>query len=181
MARLSLIDPAEASPEAAELLGQVEKALGIVPNMTKAMANSPAALRGYIGFSGALGGGKLSVEIRERLALGIAEKNGCTYCLSAHTYLASNVAKISDEEIEASRNLKSGSAQADAALRFAGAVAESQGKVSDEDLKAVREAGFSDGEIAEIVAHVALNIYTNYFNNTAQTDVDFPVVQPLSG
>jgi uncharacterized peroxidase-related enzyme len=180
MARLRIIEPSEASERGKELLDQVQQALGVVPNMTKAMVNSTAVLAGYLGLSGALGGGSLPVEVRERIALATAEVNRCGYCLSAHSYLAANVAKIADEEIIASRQLKSGSAWADAALQFAGAVLDKNGHVSDEDLTGLRSAGFDDGEIAEIVANVALNVFTNFFNSVAKTDIDFPAVEPLT-
>jgi uncharacterized peroxidase-related enzyme len=181
MARLRTSEPAETSERGRELLDQVRQALGVVPNMTKVMVSSPAVLAGYLGLSGALGGGSLPVELRERIALATAEANRCSYCLSAHSYLAANVANIADEEIAASREFKSGSARADAALRFVRVLLATNGHVADDELAELRSAGFDDGEIAEVVANVALNVFTNLFNSVARTDVDFPVVVPLAG
>jgi uncharacterized peroxidase-related enzyme len=133
-------------------------------------------LQGYVGLLGALGKGALPAATHERIALAIAEFNACDYCLSAHTYLGKNVAKLDDSEMAANRSGTSNDAKADAAVRFARKVAQARGHVSDEDVRAVRAAGYTDGEIVEIVQHVALNTWTNYVNNVARTEIDFPVV-----
>jgi uncharacterized peroxidase-related enzyme len=165
------------APEASRaLLEGVKKQLGVAPNLFRMVANSPAALQGYVGLLGALGKGALPAATHERIALAIAEFNACDYCLSAHTYLGRNVAKLDDGEIAANRNGTSSDAQADAAVRFALKVAQARGHVSDEDVRAVRAAGYTDGEIVEIVQHVALNTWTNYVNSVARTEIDFPVV-----
>ena len=166
-----------AAPEAARsLLEDVKKQLGVAPNLFRMVANSPAALQGYVGLLGALAKGALPAATHERIALAVAELNGCDYCLSAHTYLAKHVAKLDASEIAANRNASSNDAAADAAVRFARKVAELRGHVSDEDVRAVRTAGYTDGEIVEIVQHVALNVWTNYVNSVARTEIDFPVV-----
>ncbi len=176
MSRLT-IPTVEQSPEASKpLLDAVKKQLGVVPNLMKLIGNSPAALEGYLSLNGAVAKGKLNTQMRERIALATAEFNGCDYCLSAHTYLGTNVAKLSGDEIDAARNGHSSDAQADAALRFAIKVTEHQGRVSDADLASLRNAGFDDAAVIEIVVNVALNILTNYVNNVAQTDIDFPKV-----
>ena len=105
----------------------------------------------------------------------MAEINGCDYCLSAHTYLGTHLAKLDGDEIAANRDGRSNDAKADAAVRFAAAVAHQRGRVSAAELQAVRDAGYSDPQIIEIVQHVALNVWTNYLNNVAQTEIDFPV------
>jgi uncharacterized peroxidase-related enzyme len=125
---------------------------------------------------GALGKGALPVATHERIALAVAQFNACDYCLSAHTYLGKNVANLDDGEIAANRNGTSNDARADAAVRFARKVAQLRGQVSDDDVRAVQAAGYTDGEIVEIVQHVALNTWTNYVNNVARTEIDFPVV-----
>ena len=178
MARIEPIDPATSEGRAKELLEVVKSRLGAVPNMTKTMAVSPATLDGYLGLSGALASGRLGASLGEQIALETAEINGCDYCLAAHTYLGKNVARFTDGQILASRRGKSSDARADAALRFARAVVETRGGVDEEDIQAVREAGHDDEEIADIVAHVALNVLTNYFNKVTQVEVDFPVAQP---
>lgn len=164
-----------------QMLNAVEKQLGIVPNMFRMISNSPAALEGYLGLSAALGKGKLPAPTRERIALAVAELNGCSYCLSAHTYLAKNLAKLSDAEITANRNGASNDQRADAAVRFAVKVVSERGRIQSEDIKAVKEAGYDDGQILEMVLHVALNTWTNYINEIAQTEIDFPVVRPNKG
>lgn len=177
MSRLPLIQSETATGEAADLLAGVQKALGVTPNMTKAMVNSPAVLKAYLGFSGALAAGVLPAPLRERLALLVAQENGCDYCLSAHTYLGEHVAKLDADQIAAARRGEADDPKFAAALAFASAVLRAKGGVEDADLKAARDAGLSDAEIAEVVANVALQVFTNYFNKTADTDIDWPVVR----
>ena len=177
MSRISIPATIESAPSASQpLLQAVNKQLGSVPNLFRLVANSPAALEGYLGMSGALGKGALAAPTRERIALAVAEINGCGYCLSAHTYLGKHVAKLDDTEIAANRRGTSNDPKADAAVRFAAKVTEQRGKVSAEDVINVRNAGYSDAEIIEIVQHVALNTWTNYINEVAGTEIDFPVV-----
>jgi uncharacterized peroxidase-related enzyme len=177
MSRIPTPATIEAAPlEAQPLLQAVQKQLGVVPNLFRLVANSPAALEGYVGMFGALGKGALPAPTRERIALAVAEVNGCAYCLSAHTYLGRNLAKLDDAEMTANRNGASNDPRADAAVRFAVKVAQLRGHVGDEHLQAVRSAGYSDAQVIEIVQHVALNTWTNYVNEVAKTDIDFPVV-----
>lgn len=167
----------ETAPAASQpLLQAVKKQLGVAPNLFRLVSNSPAALEGYLGLSGALGKGDLPAATRERIALAVAEINGCDYCLSAHTYLGRNVAKLDDAEILANRNGASLDSKADAAVKFAVKVTQLRGHVSDEDFAAVRAAGYTDAQIIEIVQHVALNTWTNYINTVGQTQIDFPVI-----
>jgi len=177
MSRIPTPATIEAAPlEAQPLLQVVKKQLGVVPNLFRLIASSPAALEGYVGMLGALGKGALPAPTRERIALAVAEVNGCAYCLSAHTYLGRNVAKLDDAEMSANRNGASNDPKADAAVRFATKVAQMRGHVSDEDLQTVRSAGYTDAQVIEIVQHVALNTWTNYINAIAETEIDFPVV-----
>jgi uncharacterized peroxidase-related enzyme len=167
----------DAAPAAAQpLLEAVKKQLGVVPNLFRLVSNSPAALEGYLGLMGALNKGKLPAPTRERIALAVAELNGCSYCLSAHSYLGKTVAKLDDAEIAANRSGASNDPKADAAVRFAVTVARQRGHVGEDDLRAVKAAGYDDGQVIEIVLHVALNTWTNYINEVAKTDIDFPVV-----
>jgi uncharacterized peroxidase-related enzyme len=175
MSRLHIVDPATASGKAKDLLDAVRSKLGLVPNMTRVMVNSPAVLEAYLGFNGALAGGLLRPKIREQLALAIAQQNQCDYCLSAHTAIGKMVG-LTQQQIVASRKGDGGSEDATAALTFAKRILDTKGQVAESDLAAVRAAGFSDGEIAEIIAHVALNIFTNYFNIAAEVGIDFPGV-----
>jgi uncharacterized peroxidase-related enzyme len=178
MSRIPTPASIEASPAASHgLLEAVKKQLGVVPNLFRLTATSPQALEGYLSLNGALGKGTLSPATRERIALAVAEINGCSYCLSAHSYLGKNLAKLDDVEMAANRAGKSSDAKAGAAVQFAAKVTQNRGAVSDADLKAVKAAGYSDAELVEIVAHVALNTLTNYINEVFKTEIDFPVVQ----
>lgn len=175
MTRIKALEPAEAGPKAQELLAAVKAKIGMTPNLTKTMAHSAAVLEGYLGLSGALSAGALSPRLREQIALAVGQANSCQYCLSAHTAVGKMVG-LKPEEIAASRRAVSSDAKEGAALRFAQQLVVHKGLVDDGALRAVREAGLSDAEIVEIVANVALNIFTNYFNHVAGTEVDFPKV-----
>lgn len=181
MSRINIPASIDAAPEASQpLLQQVTKMLGSAPNLFRLAANSPAALEGYLGLFGALGKGALPAPTRERIALAIAQYNGCGYCLSAHTYLGEKLAKLSAEEIAYNRQGRSTDPKADAAVVFAVKVADNRGRVTDADLAEVRSAGYDDAQIIEIVQHVALNVWTNYLNEVAQTDIDFPVADGIA-
>jgi uncharacterized peroxidase-related enzyme len=179
MSRIPTPATIEAAPAAAQpLLEAIKQQLGGAPNMFRLIANSPAALEGYLGLNAALNKGKLPTKTRERIALAVAELNGCGYCLAAHSYLAKNLAKLDDAEIAANRDGTSHDDKAAAALRFALTIARERGHVGEDALAAVRAAGYDDGQIVEIVLHVALNSWTNYINEVAKTDIDFLVVLP---
>jgi uncharacterized peroxidase-related enzyme len=141
------------------------------------LANSPAALNAYVACAGALAQGQLTPRQRELLALTIAEINGARYCLSAHCALARKLG-LDDHEIRAARRATSAHSQTHAMLRFAQSVALQRGDLSDADFQSLRQAGFTDALIAEIVSNIALNIFTNYFNSIARTDIDFPLLKP---
>jgi uncharacterized peroxidase-related enzyme len=164
--------PGASKPALAAVLDQ----LGVVPNLFRLIGISPAVLGGFLGFSGALKEA-LDGKTRERIALAVAQVNGCDYCLSAHTYLGLNLAKISPDEIALNRKGSSSDSKASAAVQFATKVAKERGHVSDADLAEVRLAGFNDAQIVEIVALVAENSFTNFLNEVAKTEIDFPVVR----
>ena len=165
------MSPAESRP----VLDAVNQQLGSVPNLFRLLGNSPAALKAYTSANGALTKA-LDVKTRERIALAVAQINGCDYCLSAHSYLGLNLAKIDADEIALNRNGQSGDPKANAAVAFAAKVARERGRVSNVDIAELRGAGFDDGQIVEIVALVAENVFTNFLNNVAETEIDFPVV-----
>jgi uncharacterized peroxidase-related enzyme len=179
MARLPIINPENSTGKARDLLTAVKKKLGLVPNMTRVMANSPAVLEAYLQFSGSLEGGSLDAKSRERIALETAEANKCEYCLSAHSAIGKMVG-LNETEILDSRQAHSTDSKTAAALHFSRLVIERRGAVSETDIEAARKGGLTDGEIAEVVALTVLNILTNYFNTAFQVDVDFPVVKALS-
>lgn len=181
MSRIATPATIETSPSGSKpLLEAVNRQFGMVPNLFRVVGNSPAALEGYLGLNSALGKGAIDAKTRERIALAVAEINGCDYCLSAHSYLGANLAKLDVAEILANRRGTSTDARADAAVRFAASVTKARGRVGNRDVEAVRAAGFSDAEIVEIVLHVALNTLTNYVNNVAETVIDFPVAKALA-
>lgn len=181
MSRIPTPATIDAAPAASHpLLEAVKKQLGVAPNLFRMVANSPAALEGYLGMSGALAKGALPAQTRERIALAVAQVNGCNYCLSAHSYLAKNLARLDDAEIAANRHGGSHDPKAEAAVRFAVKVARERGHVGDSDVQAVRMAGYDDAQIVEIVQHVALNTWTNYINEVALTEIDFPVAEALA-
>jgi uncharacterized peroxidase-related enzyme len=178
MTRIPAPASIEASPAASRpLLEAVQKQFGVVPNLFRLIGNSPAALEGFLGLSGALGKGALEPATRSRIALAVAEVNACNYCLSAHSYLGKNLAKLSDDEITANRDGGSGDTKANAALQFAVKLVKTRGHVSNADVQAVKQAGYNDAQIIEIVLHVALNTLTNYVNVVADTEIDFPVIK----
>jgi uncharacterized peroxidase-related enzyme len=176
MPRLTPIDPATATGEAKELLDGIQAAFGSTPNSFRAMANNPGVLKGWVELSGALGP-TLPPELGEQIAIAIAEQNGCAYCLSAHTAVG-GLLRVDAQELERNRAGESGDERTAAVLRFAQTVNGKRGGVSDDDLAEVRAAGFDDAGIAAIVAHVALNVFTNYINRVAQPVIDFPEVTP---
>ena len=177
MERITPINLQAAQGRSKELLDAVKAKLGLVPNMTRSMAVSPPVLEAYLGFIGALGHGVLPARVQEQLALDVGEANHCDYCVSAHSALGKR-AGLTDQDILDSRRGSSTDPKADVLLRFARTLVEKRGLAEDADIAAVREAGYGDAEIAEVVAHVALNIFTNYFNAVARTDIDFPVLKP---
>ena len=176
MARINPVTQDQADPKARELLAGVEKSLGMVPNLMSTIAHSPASLAAYLGFGQALSGGSLGGKLREQIAVAVAGANSCEYCASAHTALGKMQGV---DEVELARNLlgESEDDRTRSAIQFAKAIAQQRGWVSDDDYSAVRDAGFSEGEIVEIIATVAINTFTNYLNHIAETEVDFPRVE----
>lgn len=179
MSRLPVQSVESATGSNKDIFNAFQKALGTVPNLVKVMANSPNVLQGYAQFNGALSGGKLSPKIREQIALLTAESNACSYCLSAHSVLGKMVG-LNQAQVDAARSAQSDDPKTAAALNFAQAIIDTRGNVGPSAVTKVRAAGFSDAEIAEILAHVALNYFTNFFNVAFDVEVDFPKVEPRS-
>ena len=176
MNRITQIDPSTATGLTNELFGTVQSNLGSVPNVFRVLGNSPAALSGFLKFDTALSKGFLDAEIREQIALTVAETNLCNYCLSAHTTLGARLG-LTDEDVAAARQASARAAKTDAILKFVRGVVVNRGELSDEEISDAKAAGLSDGEIVETVANVAANILTNYLNHIAETVVDFPEVR----
>lgn len=179
MQRIPALNPTTASTEQQHILTGVKHAMGLVPNLVATLAQSPAAAHGYLSFSGALAKGSLPAKLREQIALVVGETNGCDYCVAAHTLLGGKAGLSADETL-AARTAEATDAKTAAALGFAKKIVEHRGQVNDADVTALRTYGFTDGDITEIVAHTALNIFTNYFNHVAATVVDFPAAPKLA-
>ncbi len=176
MSRVPLIDANITTPDRKALLEQIHGAFGATPNMFRAVANSPAALKSMWGAFGALGEGVIPAKLGEQIAVAVADRNGCEYCLAAHTALGRK-AGASAEEMSAAQGGNAADPKTAAALRFALKLVEARGQVGDADVQAARAAGFGDQEIVEILAHVALNLFTNYVNVAFAVPVDFPAVK----
>ncbi|MGD9919935.1 MAG: carboxymuconolactone decarboxylase family protein [Pseudorhodoplanes sp.] len=176
MARVAVIDPQTATGEAKQMLDAVQSGLGMVPNFIRALANSPAALKAFLGIHEIASTGYLDLKTRERIALSVAEQNACQYCVSAHTAIGRKVG-LDNQEMLANRMGHSSDAKAEAALTFARALVEHTGQVSKAEFDAVRAAGHSDGEIIEIITHVAMNILTNLIGKATQVEIDFPKIE----
>ena len=176
MSRIALVTDQTASPAAADLFAAIKKKVGAVPNLYRVIAHEPAALQGVLGLGDGLGAGSFDAATREAIALAVAGENNCDYCASAHTAISKSL-KVSEDEIGARLQGLSADARLEAILTFAKAVVEKRGFVSDDDLEDARAAGLGDGEIIETVANVVANIFTNYVNHVAETEIDFPVVK----
>ncbi len=178
MARIQTINPDKTTGKTKTLLEQVQNKFGMTPNMFRTFANSPATLEAYLNFYESLASGVLSPKLREHISLSVAGSNGCGYCTAAHCTMSSGLG-LSDEEINDGRRGTSPDSRIDAALKFSERVIDTRGKVSDADFKKIRNAGYSDEEITEIIGNVVFTLFSNYFNNAAETEIDFPVVPEL--
>ncbi|MGF6175903.1 carboxymuconolactone decarboxylase family protein [Ensifer sp. 4252] len=176
MSRINLVDPKTATGSSAELLSNIHAAFGATPNMFKAVANSPAALASMWGSFGALGNGRLGAKLGEQIAVAVADRNDCHYCLAAHTALGRKAGATAQEMADAQR-CHSSDPKTAAVLSFVRTLVEQRGQISDADVKTVRNAGFDDQDIVEIIAHLALNLFTNYINVALAVPVDFPGVK----
>lgn len=179
MPRIQAIDPEEATGKTKSLFDNVQTRMGMVPNIVRTIGNSPAALEGYLNFNSALAGGVLPAKLREQIALTVSQINGCNYCIAAHCAIGQSLG-LSEEELADGLRGSSPVSKIESALRFARQVVENRGGVSDDNVQALRNAGYSDEEIMEIIANIAINIFRNYANKVAGTTVDFPEVPQLA-
>jgi uncharacterized peroxidase-related enzyme len=177
MARLTALSPDEVSGKTKELFNAINSKFGIIPNMMRTMGNSQAFLEGFLNLSGSLGAGSLGAKNSTLIALAVSEVNGCNYCLAAHTYIGANLNKLDVSTMEAARLGTATDSKVSAILKFAQTLVNKRGSVTDGDVATVKAAGVTEGEVCEIVGHVALNILTNYFNTVAKTELDFPQVE----
>ena len=179
MTRIPQVTKENASPKVQELFTAVQKAMGMVPNLVATLAQSPAAAQAYLGFSGALAHGSLPAKLRESIALAVGEANSCEYCVSAHTVLG-GMAGLTPDGVQQARRGTASDPKTAAALGFVRKVVKERGIVSNGDVAELRTHGYTEGDIVELVAHTALNIFTNYFNHVAGTAIDFPIAEKLA-
>lgn len=176
MARINLVTNESANPEQKALFEAIHAQLGVVPNFLKAFANSPAALKAFLGLHGIAGDGSLDPQTRERIALALAQQNSCEYCLSAHTAIGRK-AGLDSAEIEANRSGGSRDEKAAVAVRFARSLVAHMGEVTTAELVEMRNAGYSESDIVEVITHVGMNILTNMLGKAGRIDIDFPKVE----
>jgi len=176
MSRIPAVDPASAQGKIKDMLAAVNKSLGITPNLFRVTAQSATALEGLLGLNGALAGGALGPKTREAIALAVSQANSCDYCLSAHTMLGKG-AGLTDTDIMLARQGSAKDAKTAAIVEFARSLVNSRGNATEAEVAALRKAGQGNGEIVEVIANVVLDIFTNYVNKVAATDIDFPVVR----
>src|SRR3954469_382170 len=178
MSRIAIPSHDDIPPETRPILDAVQKKLGFTPNVHRLLSISPAALTGFVGLQTALAR-TLDLKTRDAIALAVSEHDECDYCLAAHSYLAANFARLPPEEITLSRQGRSADPKRGAAAQFAKRLIETRGHVTDDDLSSVRSAGFTDAQIVEIVALSAQFLLTNFVNNVAETDIDFPAIEAV--
>lgn len=179
MPRIAQLTPDTAGPDQRDLLAATHRQLGRTPNLYASLANGPAALRGYLALRDALTGGALTERLREQLALLVAQENDCLYCVSAHTLRGARLLAMTPDELLATRRAEDADPHARAVLRTAAALVRGRGRIDDDVLDRARRDGVTDEELAEIVAHIALNTLSNYFNHLAEPELDFPAVASM--
>ncbi len=177
MPRINVVETTQVDSDTQSLFARLAQKLGRTPNLVRTMAVSPAVLDAYLGFARSMSRSSLSPQLREQIGLTVSELNSCQYCLAAHTEFGRS-AGLADNEIADSRKGLSPDQETEAILQFARRIVTKRGRVSDADLRSLRDAGAGEAEIAEIVAAVALNTFTNYFIHVAETEIDFPDVEP---
>ena len=175
MARINLVTAESASPEQKALYDAIHAQLGMVPNFLRVFANSPVALKAFLGLHAIAGDGSLDAQTRERIALALAQQNGCEYCLSAHTAIGRK-AGLDAGEIQANRQGSSRDAKAAVAIRFARSLVSHMGEVTTAELQEMRNAGYSESDIVEVITHVGMNVLTNLLGKAGRVDIDFPKV-----
>lgn len=179
MQRIQAIEPEKASKEVKNIYQQVENNIGMLPNFIKTLANAPIAAKAYIQFNDLVVQGVLPVSLREKISLRISEANGCSYCVSVHCTLSKG-AGLADEEVKDSRQGQSPDRKTDLAIKFAERIMDARGAVTTDEIDGLREVGYTDQEITEIITVVIFTQFSNYFNNAAGTVNDFPKAVELA-
>lgn len=176
MSRIDAVTNEAANPAQKSLLDAIQVQLGMVPNMFRVLAHSPAALESFVGLHKIAGHGKLDIRTRERIAIALAQQNCSEYCLSTHSYMGRKVG-LTGDEITANRQGSSHDAKSSAAVAFACSLVKSTGEITSAELDAVRKVGYRDSEIVEIIVHVGMNLLSNILNKALCVDIDFPKVE----
>ena len=174
MQRISALNPDTTTGTSKELFDAVHKKFGVVPNMIRTMGNSPAVLNAYLSFSGALDASSIGATLNKLIAIAVANANRCEYCNAIHGYLAEHLLKIDGETVVRARSADSSNSKIKKALEFAITLTQKRGHLENADVDTLKEAGYNEAQIAEIIAAVSLNIFTNYFNTALTVSVDFP-------
>jgi uncharacterized peroxidase-related enzyme len=177
MQRLTALNPETTTGKSKDLFNAIQSKLGMVPNMMRTLGNSPAALNGYLSFNAALGEGALGGKLGELIAITVANANSCEYCNAAHSFIGEKLVHIEPNALADAREGRSADSKIQAALTFSRTIVQKRGLVNDADINTLKDAGYNEAAITEIIAHVALNIFTNYFNNAVKVTVDFPEVE----
>lgn len=177
MQRINALNPETTTGKSKDLFNTVQSKLGMVPNLMRTLGNSPAALNGYLSFNSALAESSIGSKLGELIALAVANANSCDYCNAAHTFIGEKLVGIDRATIQAAKEGKSSDSKIQAALTFARTLISKRGRVNSVDVDELKQAGYNEAAIAEIIAHVALNIFTNYFNNATEVEIDFPQVE----
>ena len=175
MSRITIIDHNNANAEQRALLDAIKSQMGMVPNFLKVFANSPVALKAFLGLHGVANEGSLSALTRERIALALAQQNSCEYCLSAHTAIGRKTG-LTSSEMSANRLGSSENAKAAVAVKLSRSLSEHRGEVTTAELIEARNAGYTDADIVEIITHVGMNLLTNIIGKAGRIDIDFPKV-----
>lgn len=177
MQRIAALDPENTTGKSKELFDAVQNKLGMVPNMMRTMGNSAAVLNGYLSFSGALSESSIGAKLGELIALTVANANGCEYCNAAHSFISDKLVGIDSVSIEDAKEGRSNDEQTQSALTFVRNLVAQKGHIAASDIDDLKNAGYDDTAVVEIIAHTALNIFTNYFNSATSVVVDFPKVE----
>ncbi|MEH7911813.1 peroxidase-related enzyme [Rhizobium laguerreae] len=177
MSRTVVLTPEQVPAESKQTLDTFTRNIGFTPNMMAAFAQSPIAFNAWATLLGSLSKA-LYVKTRDSIGLAVSEVNGCNYCLTVHSFTAEHMAKLPADDIILARKGHATDPKRDAAVQFARKVVETRGQVSDADLKEVRDVGYTDANIIEIIALVAIYSLTNFFNNVFDPEKDFPLVTP---
>ena len=172
MPRLHQVDPTRDSGPGAEILNGPLKQKQI--NIFKGLATNAGVLKAFLGFAQGVKTGALTDADHEVVALVVSQLRRCDYCLAAHTQIAKGAGIPEDDALKI-RQGTIDDPKHQAIIDFTTAILESDGFVSDEQLRSFRDAGFDDAAVIEVIGQITVMTFTNLFNHVHETEVDFPV------